>query len=138
LKRDDPVQKDEVHWFSPVPVQVSTDEPGRFEANGLQPGTVPVQVYARGYAIWRSEVECPAFATSELQVCLQRGGSLEGRVLDSNGKPARAEIEIPAVIHAALAHAVSDERGVFRIDDGSVSEKQSPERGARANVRPSD
>ena len=123
LKKDGPAKKEEVHWFSPPPAQVSTDERGRFEAHGLRPGTLPVQVYAKGYALWRGEVECPSLATPELAVWLKRGGSLTGKVVDTSGKAiADAEVEIPSLVHPAVARATSDDKGEFRIDDVPAEE----------------
>jgi RNA polymerase sigma-70 factor (ECF subfamily) len=70
------------------PVPVATDADGRFTyAGGLPEGVHPVSVSARGWPIWRGQVEAHPDARSAIEITLAEPASLDGRVVDASGAP---------------------------------------------------
>lgn len=63
---------------------VSTDKDGRFELVALSEGEFRIRVDAAEYARLEVPVKVPS---AELRLVLSRGGSVEGRVVNSNGEP---------------------------------------------------
>ncbi len=99
----------------------STDDEGRFELDGMS-GTPFVEVRADGYATMRRHVSRPLGAGSslvDLRIPLARGGSIAGRVVSADGRPAsgaavlafRPRLDDPtavSVFRPATADAATD------------------------------
>ena len=74
--------------FSAAPFRGFADAEGGFVANSLAPGKTRVAVRAQGFAPFEGWIEVAARATAEVDVNLETGGTLTGRVTGSNGQPA--------------------------------------------------
>ena len=68
------------------PVEAETDEGGAFVLSGLEAGRYRVNVTAPGYA--RATVRAEA-GGEPLEVVIEAGGEIAGRVLDARGRPVR-------------------------------------------------
>lgn len=110
---------------APEPAFAETDEQGEFELrNDLASGKHPIHASARGFPVWRGEVELIAGQTSSIEIRLERPARIEGRLLGIDGAPA-AGVEVLASeedrggwYHDRLAPSenVSDEQGWFVLD----------------------
>ncbi len=80
-----------------------TSSDGTFRATPATPGRVRALVRHPEYVeAWSELVTIPAGGTAHVEVVLHAGGSLEGRVVDAQGRPvAGARIEL-AAIHGTL------------------------------------
>ncbi|MCG8461968.1 MAG: carboxypeptidase-like regulatory domain-containing protein [Holophagales bacterium] len=89
-----------------------TDLAGRFELEHLRSGMVRIHVSADGFVPSKPlEVEVPERGeVRELQLALERGGLLEGRILDNAGEPVEQ-----AHVSDGLVAALSDSEGAFRV-----------------------
>ena len=104
-------------WASPPPIWLVSDDEGRFETKSA-PSRAPIYVCAEGLAHWNGKLD--KTLDSEIEVHLQRGGVLEGSVLDGAG----GGVEGAWVYAGAFKtqrppwhqqHTRTDERGRFRI-----------------------
>src|SRR5581483_3845824 len=90
---------------------------GRFEALALPAGRVLLTASAPGYVRWARELELPPgdrpreLTLRDVEVALERGGTLLGRVRDRDGDPAAG-----VLVRAGELSATADARGEFRID----------------------
>jgi RNA polymerase sigma-70 factor (ECF subfamily) len=73
-----------------------TDSEGRFRAEGVEPGLVPVAVAARGHAPWKDRVPVPADRPGTIEIRLQDGGSVAGTLAGADGSPA-ANVPVQAL-----------------------------------------
>lgn len=91
---------------------------GRFELRIPAPGRVRLSISARGYRTERRSVALPSpeRATAELEVRLQPGRELPGRVRRPDGRPAVAAEIVAGVPGAGFATATTDESGAFHVD----------------------
>ena len=145
-------------WVSGATVGVApeaafaeTEAQGAFELpNDLPPGKHPIHASAHGYPVWRGEVEVVAGRTSELEIRLERGARIEGRLLGLDGAPVAvvkvlaSEEDRGGWYHDRFApsECVSDEQGLFTLDwlapgrrELNASDYERPELGrARASV----
>lgn len=81
--------------MAPRPALVHTDAAGRFAADNLRAGRLPVAVRAPDLAPWEGEVEVDAGGRREMTVQLQAGVSLDGVVRNAEGAPvASAEVRV--------------------------------------------
>jgi protocatechuate 3,4-dioxygenase beta subunit len=72
----------------PDPVPVATDAEGGFTyAGGFSEGVHPVTVSARGWPIWRGNVEVRAESGGRIEIVLAQPASIDGRVVDACGTP---------------------------------------------------
>lgn len=84
---------------------------GEFVLEGLEPGAGQVALVAPGWAAARGRVWLEAGETAEVELALERGGGLRGRVVDAGGEPVAgavvlSEIDTLAqVIHHDLGRA---------------------------------
>lgn len=110
------------------------------DVDGLDPGAWTIEVRARGFATTVSApVVVEAGRASEVQVELQRGAEIEGRVLDANGRPVAGanvrleRIDVPggdlgAIANSLLAplgrapRATTDANGRFLLRDATSGE----------------
>jgi protocatechuate 3,4-dioxygenase beta subunit len=90
---------------------------GRFEALALPAGRVQLTASAPGYVRWSRELELPPgerpreLTLRDVEVELERGGTVSGRVRDRDGDPAAG-----VLVRAGELSATADARGEFRID----------------------
>ena len=77
---------------------VLTDPEGRFRCNSMAPGAVDLSARAPGYRDRSVPVQVPEERDpAPVEIVLEPGASLEGVVLDSEGRPVhRARVEIPS------------------------------------------
>lgn len=73
------------HSAPPPPIRVKADDRGAFEVHGIPSGDIPVVARAAGAAPAEVMVPVTAGQTSQVQVRLQPGASLAGRVVDRGG-----------------------------------------------------
>lgn len=122
-------------WSTEV---AQTDAEGRFVLNEIDPGL--------GLGPWHLEVRAPGFRTAEtsrlqisedgeaspLEIILDRGAVLEGRVLDGDGQPVpRAMIDVVAPDSYRLSGPFhwTDDLGRYRIDGLEPGEYRVQVRG---------
>lgn len=66
----------------------ASNESGFFQSNGLPPGVVTLETASPGYLTNRKEnVQLAAGASLNIAVILDKSGTIEGRVTDSQGRP---------------------------------------------------
>jgi protocatechuate 3,4-dioxygenase beta subunit len=133
-----------------------TDSQGRFRADGLEPGALSLEVSAQGYKTRALRgLALPEDADVEdLEIALERGAAVTGRVLDARGRPVagarvsslrehdeRAEMSMPL----SSLSAETDGEGVYRLgglDPGRHRITAFSPEGLRAEVvtvvRPGD
>lgn len=136
---------------TPYPAYAETDADGVFELpNDLAPGPQPIHASARGFAVWRGEVEVMAGGATALDIRFELPARIEGRVLGVDGSPAAgvrvlaSEEERGGWYHDRLAppETESDEKGWFVLDwvapgtrELNANDYEQPELGrARASV----
>jgi hypothetical protein len=69
------------------PLDLETDEAGRFVAADLPPGVVWVAVKHAGFSPWNQPVDTLEGGTAETRIVLVPGAALEGTARDSSGAP---------------------------------------------------
>lgn len=109
----------------PVPVDVVTDEQGKFLAVGIAPGSrVPVMCVAEGFAPWESEVTVAERNTTACDIRLGHGCQVKGKVLDQNGEPI-ALVLVDIGKRGALDYArdVTQEDGSFLLTGVATGER---------------
>jgi len=98
-------------------LRTETDDDGRFELAGVMPGSIPLAVRSRRFAPWQRKIAVAADDTADVDVHLETGVTLEGRVSDAAGAP------LPGVDLAvgpmwrmcgSTGHSAGD--GTFRLD----------------------
>lgn len=65
----------------------TSDSEGRFLIESVRVGDAPVQVRAAGFAQWADTVEVGAESTTSLEIQLDPGAVVRGRVTDADGAP---------------------------------------------------
>jgi protocatechuate 3,4-dioxygenase beta subunit len=120
--------------------QARTDERGRFELRGREPGTLRLAVRAAGFAPWdRDEIPLPAGGDHELApIELEPSAVLAGRVVDPDGRAiAWAELFLLPDLGATvtLRGAVAGSPVGHSADDGSFTLDQLPAGVARLAAR---
>lgn len=137
--------------FTSGPSLGRTDSRGELRSKGLKPGTLDLEVTARGYRDTRwGGVQIPRDRDPDpVTVTLEPAPALEGRVRDEEGNPVpdariRVEPKVPApdrMMRLFLKQPATDPEGRFRIDglepgEYSVSARMhGTRRQARADVR---
>src|SRR5262249_35266297 len=75
------------------PLDLRTDEHGRFRADGLEPGSkLALWARAPGCCTWYQETQLAADGDTSVAIRLQRGATIRGRATDSDGKALVARI----------------------------------------------
>ncbi len=108
----------------PPPIEVRSDEHGRFVGEGLAPGRIEVACSAEGFPVATGAVELGAGEVGRLELDLELGVWIRGRASDAAGEPL-ARITVRA--HRTRTHfgeprssfyepsAVTDSEGRFRL-----------------------
>jgi len=89
---------------------VLTDRQGRFAMSGFAPDTVPIACTKAGYGIWRSTCEVEAGKACELEIRVQRAGTIFGTVTKGDGSP----------FAGALVRAYDKEPGLDFLAGGQI------------------
>jgi hypothetical protein len=97
--------------------ETRTDAEGRYSMTGLAPGVQPVTVRAAGFAIERAEEEIFEHGRSTRDLVLAPGVDLVGRVVTSDGQPARADVSSGLPVGWLAFLTTTDEEGRFRLED---------------------
>jgi RNA polymerase sigma factor (sigma-70 family) len=112
------------------------DPSGRFLFDGLQPGSYILLVAAAGFDFRFHEVVLKGGQETVAEVALERGGSIEGRVLDAEtGVPIpAAEVdcfveEVALMVRPSTGSIFTDEEGTFAIGGLSTSAIFGPQKG---------
>lgn len=128
-----------------------TDANGDFVLGcNLQAGKHPLHATARGFHVWRGEVEVTEGGTSALEIRLEEAARVEGRLLGVDGAPAAGVLVLASEedrggwYHDRFGppEAVTDAEGWFALDglapgtrELNASDDERPEIGrARASV----
>lgn len=97
-----------------MPPQVRTDTSGEFTIDGVPAGTQSLSLRKNGYVPKTTAVEVTAGRESRANVELERGRTLEGRVVDSAGRGLPlAEVSFR---NAPMSSARTDADGAFRVE----------------------
>jgi RNA polymerase sigma-70 factor (ECF subfamily) len=109
----------------PFALRVTTDGDGRYAAEGLAPGELPVVVHASGVGHWSGTVMLHAGATSELDVELQPAATLSGTVIRTDAAAASgANVTLRDRAGFARRSAACDAAGRFLLADLPAGEFQ--------------
>ena len=95
--------------------KATTTSDGRFEIDGLLPGTFSAAAEVRGYAP-SVLLDIPGGAR-DLEFVLNEGGAITGKVVSEEGEPV-PEVMVTAEYHSNILHSVwgkTDRNGVYRI-----------------------
>ena len=88
--------------YGAAPQDTDTDEQGAFEMDSIAAGWMPLQVRARGFAPYRSEVEVMVGVNSNVEVTLVREARVTGIVRDGAGQP------VPSVwVHTSVINRLA-------------------------------
>jgi hypothetical protein len=99
-----------------------TDEHGQFQFAGTPVGKLEVQARGPGCAPWKGEVEIASGVRAQLEIRMQAGAKLSGRVTDASGKPvARAEIQVGSYGFASRLRR-SNVEGRFQLENLPLGE----------------
>ncbi len=105
-----------------APIIVKTNKEGFFNAEGVPTGELPIVVRAPSFAPQEEKVQVIANRTSELEVTLDSGVTVEGLVLSSEGSPvSRTELVVGSEHHFArgtdplVTKTRSDSEGRYRL-----------------------
>ena len=102
--------------IAPQPIDVRTDEHGRFHLSSLAPGKLPLLVRSRTYAPWQEVVDVVVGRTDERTIHLQAGVVLHGVVRDSAGAAvAKADVVVELDQAIGWRSTTSAADGSFRI-----------------------
>ena len=91
----------------PPRIRLRADAAGEFAAEGLEPGLLPMHARAAGWAPWSGFAEVVAGAPATLEIRLQPGVVLEGRVQLDAGEPAGAGLLVWSGTPPALAYTAT-------------------------------
>ena len=73
----------------PPPTMQRTDDEGRFRADAVPLGKLPVQVKCKSFAPWRGELESLPGSPVPQRIVLEEGAVLRGRVTGADGEAVR-------------------------------------------------
>lgn len=94
-----------------------TDEEGRCSFRGVGLGAQEVQVLAEGFPELLARVDVRAGASDVLELTLERGARLSGRVIDADGAPASgATVQTAEWTRPGFRNVVTDALGCFSLD----------------------
>ena len=97
--------------------KVETDAEGRFRAEGLAPGALPVTVKTERFAAWIGSVPVVANVNSPMSVNLTHGVTCEGTVRDEKGRPVEGvEVTNGTWDYVYRRSILTSADGAFRID----------------------
>lgn len=103
-------------WAAP-PVRIATSTGGRYRADGLSLGRIPIAVRAPGYAPWSGAVEVSGETPTACSISLTVGATLVGTASEADGRPAHdCQIEVGGTPHDFLSSSIlTNERGSFEL-----------------------
>jgi len=100
----------------PFPALARSDENGKFEAIGIPAGTQPVKCRAQGFAPYEGECEVNVGVSTALTVTLAPGATIEGLVVDNEGKPtSKAEVRIGSWSDFVFFRTRTESDGTFAL-----------------------
>lgn len=102
----------------PAALQLDTDPDGRFAAEGLPPGDLPVQVVAPGQGVWEGTIALAPGRTTEQTIHLVRGGCIFGTAHEPDGSPAGG-VRVGIAREPRIANAMLGDRVQVTGKDGS-------------------
>jgi protocatechuate 3,4-dioxygenase beta subunit len=104
-------------WLSSDSRDATTGADGAFVVKALREGEHEISCSAKGYFGKKGErVALSGRSLERLDLTLERGASISGRVLDPDGKPvAEAQVSARAASRRDEHHSTSDREGGFRI-----------------------
>jgi hypothetical protein len=93
-----------------------TDDHGRFEFAGVMPGSIPLAVRSRRFAPWQQKIAVVADATADVEVHLEAGVTLEGKITDAAGTPlSGVALAVGSTWQMCGSNGVSASDGTFRL-----------------------
>lgn len=127
-----------------------SNEEGRFALDGIKTGTIPIAGRAKGFGLWRAEVEVSEGERTWLDITLAETVTVTGTVTDERGAPlsgarVRAYDRAPQVTFISMGQidfgqtfgyvgAISDVQGRYRLTGATPGEVHlfaQPERNLR-------
>ncbi|MCE9596079.1 MAG: sigma-70 family RNA polymerase sigma factor [Planctomycetes bacterium] len=111
------IRSDGVAFLTPDGCATKSDERGAFEIRGLLAGESWIEARARGYLVGTARIEIPDGGWVSSDVVLERGVTLTGVVLASNGGPARfAAVDARSNADHETHSARTELDGTFRLE----------------------
>lgn len=121
----------------PGPLESRADTKGVYRVRGVACGLQRVAVRAPGFAVWRGEVEVFEHGAAVLDVWLSPGVDVRGRILEANGRPARADVGAGSAFGLLGSRTTTAADGTFELADlepGEIELWAEGERG-RASTK---
>jgi RNA polymerase sigma-70 factor (ECF subfamily) len=108
----------------PGPHSFRTDREGRFQADDIHPGEICLAVQTGRLATWRGAVEVAEGESAEIEIVLEEGATLFGKVQDAEGKPPAVDVRVgvgsAGNFLSHLTHAAPD--GSYRLSGLAAGE----------------
>ena len=100
----------------PAPRELRSDRAGRFSADSLEPGALPLQVVAHGHAPWRGEAQIRAGETAFVDLRLEPAAAIAGTCRTLGGAAVVARLVAGDDRAFGTARTTADDEGRFRLD----------------------
>lgn len=114
----------EVFSFAPPENETTSDAEGRYRIGSLAPGGIKLRAVATGFADgdWFSLQVNPGDEIVEIELQVQRGGSVMGKIHRSVGEVEKIGVTLNQLSGGRSKYAESDSNGRFRFDDLTAGE----------------